>query len=254
MRYLSNYYYEIRNWAGCQSQVSGPKMMRAHWWWLTSLSNPLYHPVVGDGHKVVLVTGGSGLVGRAIEYVVQHEKLNSRFARRSDETWVFLGSKDGDLRDPEQTRAIFSKYKPTYVLHLAALVGGLFKNMKYKLTFLRENLLINDNVLQVACENRVEKLISCLSTCVFPDKVDYPLTEDKVHLGPPHHSNFGYAHGKRLVDVQNHAYHEEFGMNFTSAIPTNIFGPYDNYDLEDSHVIPGLVHKCVLAKSELPGF
>ena len=92
------------------------------------------------------------------------------------------------------------------------------------------------------------KLISCLSTCVFPDKVSYPIDESHVHLGPPHESNFGYAHGKRLVDVYNHAYHEEFGCNFTSAIPTNIFGPHDNYDLEDSHVIPGLVHKCLLAK------
>lgn len=92
------------------------------------------------------------------------------------------------------------------------------------------------------------KLISCLSTCVFPDKVSYPIDESHVHLGPPHESNFGYAHGKRLVDVYNHAYNEEFGCNFTSAIPTNIFGPHDNYDLEDSHVIPGLVHKCLLAK------
>lgn len=69
-----------------------------------------------------------------------------------------------------------------------------------------------------------------------------------VHLGPPHESNFGYAHGKRLIDVQNKAYHEQYGCQFTSIIPTNVFGPYDNYDLEDSHVIPGLVHKCLLAK------
>jgi len=83
---------------------------------------------------------------------------------------------------------------------------------------------------------------------VFPDKVTYPLDEDKIHLGLPHESNFGYAHAKRMVDVYNHAYKEEFGCNFTSAIPTNVFGPYDNFDLEDSHVIPGLIHKCYLAK------
>jgi len=94
----------------------------------------------------------------------------------------------------------------------------------------------------------VMKLISCLSTCVFPDKIAYPLNEDNIHLGPPHESNFGYAHAKRMVDVQNHAYHEEFGCNFTSAIPTNVFGPHDNYDLEDAHVIPALIHKCYLAK------
>lgn len=75
--------------------------------------------------------------------------------------------------------------------------------MKYKLTFLRSNVLINDNVLQTSHEANVTKLISCLSTCVFPDKVEYPLDETKIHSGPPHESNFGYAHAKRMVDVQN---------------------------------------------------
>jgi len=144
---------------------------------------------------------------------------------------------------------LFEKYKPTHVIHLAALVGGLFKNMKYKLTFLRDNILINDNILHNSYLTPLTtKLISCLSTCVFPDKVTYPLDETKIHSGPPHESNFGYAHAKRMVDVQNHAYKEEFGCNFTSAIPTNVFGPNDNFDLEDSHVIPGLIHKCYLAQ------
>lgn len=72
-----------------------------------------------------------------------------------------------------------------------------------QLTFLRDNLLINSNVLQTSYETKVQKLISCLSTCVFPDKVTYPLNEENIHLGPPHESNFGYAHAKRMVDVQN---------------------------------------------------
>ncbi|GAA5822329.1 hypothetical protein JCM5353_001574 [Sporobolomyces roseus] len=199
--------------------------------------------------NVILVTGGTGLVGSAIQHTIDHEAVGSRYGKfNEDDQWVFLSSKDGDLRNLEQTIAIFEKYKPTHVIHLAALVGGLFKNMKYKLTFLRDNCLINDNVMWASKEHGVKKLISCLSTCVFPDKVTYPIDESHVHLGPPHESNFGYAHGKRLVDVYNHAYNEEFGCNFTSAIPTNIFGPHDNYDLEDSHVIPGLVHKCLLAK------
>ncbi|GAA5982797.1 hypothetical protein JCM5350_002992 [Sporobolomyces pararoseus] len=199
--------------------------------------------------NVILVTGGTGLVGSAIDYTINHEAVGSTFGKfGEDDQWVFLSSKDGDLRDLKETMAIFDKYKPTHVIHLAALVGGLFKNMKYKLTFLRDNCLINDNVMWASKEHGVKKLISCLSTCVFPDKVTYPIDESHVHLGPPHDSNFGYAHGKRLVDVYNHAYNEEFGCNFTSAIPTNIFGPHDNYDLEDSHVIPGLVHKCLLAK------
>jgi len=113
----------------------------------------------------------------------------------------------------------------------------------HQLTFLRDNILINDNVLHASCQDKVRKMVSCLSTCVFPDKVEYPLDENKIHIGPPHHSNFGYAHAKRLVDVQNQyvtqklfaclsewnsAYKEEFGCNFTSAIPTNVFGPHDN--------------------------
>ena len=112
---------------------------------------------------------------------------------------------------------------------MAALVGGLFKNMREKSTMLRDNLLINDNVLELSHVYKVQKLVSCLSTCVFPDKVEYPLTEEKVHLGPPNDTNFGYAHGKRLVDVQNHAYNDQFGDMFTSIIPTNVFGQYDNY-------------------------
>jgi len=201
---------------------------------------------------VILVTGGTGLVGKAIEHVINTEPANSRFGKKTGETWVFASSKEGDLRDPEQTRKLFEKYKPTHVIHLAALVGGLFKNMKYKLTLLRDNILINDNILHTAyltsSPTTPTKLISCLSTCVFPDKATYPLDETKIHSGPPHESNFGYAHAKRLVDVQNHAYKEEFGCSFTSAIPTNVFGPNDNFDLEDSHVIPGLIHKCYLAK------
>ncbi|KAG8986275.1 hypothetical protein FRB94_004457 [Tulasnella sp. JGI-2019a] len=205
--------------------------------------------------SVILVTGGSGLVGQAIKYVIENEPAGSRFGKKSGETWVFTNSKEADLRDLKATEALFEKYKPTHVIHLAAFVGGLYKNMKYKLTFLRNNMLINTNILECCADvppgssrPKVSKLVSCLSTCAFPDKVTYPLDESKLHLGKPHESNFGYAHSKRMVDVYNHAFKEEFGCNFTSGIPPNIFGPYDNYDLEDSHVIPGLIHKCYLAK------
>ncbi|KAI6112346.1 epimerase-domain-containing protein [Pisolithus thermaeus] len=197
---------------------------------------------------VILVTGGTGLVGKAIEYVIENEPQGSRFAKRPGEKWIFASSRDADLRDPKQTLELFEKYQPTHVIHLAALVGGLFANRERKATFLRDNMLINDNVLYTARIKKTRKVISCLSTCVFPDKIDYPLTEEKVHLGPPHDSNFGYAYAKRMVDVQNHAYKEEFGCNFTSAIPTNVFGPHDNFDLKHAHVIPALIHKCYLAK------
>ncbi|KAI6126700.1 epimerase-domain-containing protein [Pisolithus sp. B1] len=197
---------------------------------------------------VILVTGGTGLVGKAIEYVIENEPQGSRFAKRPGEKWIFASSRAADLRDPKQTLELFEKYQPTHVIHLAALVGGLFANRERKATFLRDNMLINDNVLYTARIKKTRKVISCLSTCVFPDKIDYPLTEEKVHLGPPHDSNFGYAYAKRMVDVQNHAYKEEFGCNFTSAIPTNVFGPHDNFDLKHAHVIPALIHKCYLAK------
>ncbi|KAF8556629.1 epimerase-domain-containing protein [Imleria badia] len=197
---------------------------------------------------VVLVTGGTGLVGKAIEYVIENEPQGSRFGKQPGEKWIFANSRDADLRDPQQTLQLFEKHQPTHVIHLAALVGGLFANRERKMTFLRDNMLINDNVLHTARIKKTQKVISCLSTCVFPDKVEYPLTEEKVHLGPPHDSNYGYAYAKRMVDVQNRAYKEEFGCNFTSAIPTNVFGPHDNFDLKYAHVIPALIHKCYLAK------
>jgi len=191
--------------------------------------------------KVVLVTGGSGLVGKGIEAYL-------KTAPRPDERWVYLGSKDGDLTKLEDTRAIFEKHQPTHVIHLAASVGGLFKNMRQRVEMIRDNLAINDNVLLCSKEYKVQKVVSCLSTCIFPDKTTYPIDETMVHLGPPHFSNEGYAYAKRMIDVLNRAYNLEYGCKFTSVIPTNIYGPHDNYNLEDSHVIPGLIHKTYNAK------
>ncbi|KAG0348352.1 GDP-L-fucose synthase [Podila humilis] len=195
--------------------------------------------------SVILVTGGSGLVGKAIQWVVEND---SKYGKRAGEEWVYLTSKDGNLIDPAQTKAIFEKYRPTHVIHLAAKVGGLFGNMAANLDYFRDNLLINDNVLHNAKEFGVEKVVSCLSTCIFPDKTTYPIDETMVHQGPPHDSNYGYSHSKRMVDVMNRAYNQQFGCNFTSVIPTNVFGPHDNFHLVNSHVIPGLIHKCYLAQ------
>lgn len=195
--------------------------------------------------EIILVTGGSGLVGKAIEYVINNDSV---YGKKEGETWIFLESKDGDLRKKEDTVRIFEKYKPTHIIHLAAMVGGLFKNMKYQLDFLRDNIMINDNVLQTSHEMKIKKIVSCLSTCIFPDKTSYPIDETMIHNGPPHNSNFGYAYAKRMIDIQNKAYRDQFGDNFTSVVPTNVFGPHDNFSLENSHVIPGLIHKCWLAK------
>ncbi|XP_074149282.1 GDP-L-fucose synthase [Sminthopsis crassicaudata] len=190
----------------------------------------------------ILVTGGSGLVGKAIQRVVADG------ASQPGEQWIFVSSKDADLMDTVQTRALFEKHRPTHVIHLAAMVGGLFRNIKYNLDFWRKNIQINDNVLHSAYEVGTRKVISCLSTCIFPDKTTYPIDETMIHNGPPHNSNFGYSYAKRMIDVQNRAYFQQYGCTFTAVIPTNVFGPHDNFNIEDGHVLPGLIHKVYLAK------
>ncbi|KAL3271553.1 hypothetical protein HHI36_022030 [Cryptolaemus montrouzieri] len=187
--------------------------------------------------KIILVTGGTGLVGKAIEELVTSQK-------RENEKWIFLSSKDANLCDFKATKEIFVKHGPTHVIHLAAKVGGLFDNMSNNLDFLRDNLHINDNVLQASYETGVEKVVSCLSTCIFPDKTSYPIDESMVHNGPPHNSNFGYSYAKRMIDVMNKAYNQQYGCQYTSVIPCNVFGPYDNYNLKSGHVIPALIRKC----------
>ncbi|PIK62085.1 putative GDP-L-fucose synthase isoform X1 [Apostichopus japonicus] len=193
--------------------------------------------------KVILVTGSSGLVGKAIQKVAEEDP-------RPDERFVFISSKDADLTSAAETAALFEKHHPTHVIHLAAMVGGLFRNLKYNLDFWRNNSLMNDNVLHNAHLHDVEKVVSCLSTCIFPDKTTYPIDETMIHNGPPHDSNFGYAYAKRMIDVQNKGYFVQHKRRYTSVIPTNVFGPHDNFNLEDGHVIPGLMNKVYNAKKD----
>lgn len=190
------------------------------------------------------MTGGSGLVGKAIETVLNEGE------KEENEEWVFLSSKDANLLDTESTRDIFKKHRPTHVIHLAAMVGGLFANMKANLDFFRNNMKMNDNILSISHEFGVKKVISCLSTCIFPDKTTYPIDESMVHLGPPHDSNFGYSYAKRMIDVLNRGYSQQHGCTFTSVVPCNVFGPHDNFNMQDGHVIPGLIHKAYKAKAD----
>lgn len=106
--------------------------------------------------------------------------------------------------DFNQTRKLFELHKPNYVVHLAALVGGLYKNQSDNLQFLRVNWKISDNVLAACHETSVKKVVSCLSTCILPEAIEYPADESKVHAGPPLWSNHGYAYAKRMVDILNH--------------------------------------------------
>jgi GDP-L-fucose synthase len=188
----------------------------------------------------LLVTGANGLVG-------------SQF--KGD--LIAITSKVGDLRDKKTTEDIINFYADKdkqgmfaidKIIHCAGKVGGVGSNMNYKGDFFYDNIMINTNVIEAARKAGVEKLVAFLSTCIFPNNVEYPLTESKIHLGVPHSSNDAYAYAKRMADIQIRAYREQYGVKYTSVIPTNIYGPNDNFDIKNGHVIPSLIHKCYLAK------
>lgn len=183
----------------------------------------------------ILVTGGTGLVGSALKADI---KIGSEF----------------DLRSAEIARSVIATHNPTHIIHCAARVGGLGGNMNYKGEFYYDNIMINTNIIEAARELGVKNLVCFLSTCVFPDKIDYPLTENKIHLGEPHNSNYPYAYAKRMADIQIRAYREQYGLNYKCVIPTNIYGPNDNFSLSQGHVIPMLIHKCYLAKENNTDF
>jgi GDP-L-fucose synthase len=153
-----------------------------------------------------------------------------------------------------ETISMFEKYKPSFVIHLAGHVGGLYLNINNKVDMLEKNLLINFNVIKCAHDFKVKKMIACLSTCIFPDKVTYPIDETMLHEGAPHFSNDAYAYAKRMIEVHCKAYRENYGDNFICVTPTNIYGPHDNFNLENGHVLPALIHKCYLAKQNNEDF
>jgi GDP-L-fucose synthase len=136
------------------------------------------------------------------------------------------------------------------VIHLAAKVGGVKANTDEIVDFYMINSTLNQTLLNTCSLAKANKVVSLLSTCIYPDApyVSYPLTEDQLHLGPPHESNFGYAYAKRMVDVMSRAYRQQYGCNFITAIPNNLYGENDNFDLENSHVIPAIIRKVWEAK------
>lgn len=188
----------------------------------------------------VLITGSSGLVGNAFK----------KIASQYNYEFIYSTSACCNLVNYDETIAYFHKIKPDYVIHLAANVGGLYKNMNFKVDMLEKNLLMNFNVLKCCHAVNVEKCICMLSTCIFPDNTTYPINETMLHNGPPHSSNDAYAYAKRMMEIQSRAYNEQYKTNFSCVIPTNIYGPHDNFSLEDGHVIPSLIHKCYLAKEQ----
>jgi len=184
----------------------------------------------------VLITGGYGMVGSAMESQIK------------------LSRETCDLTNPKQTNKLFQLIKPDGVIHCAGKVGGIGGNSNYKGEYFYDNLMINTNVIEASRKAGVKNLVAFLSTCVFPDKVKYPLTIDQIQLGEPHESNYPYAYAKRMADVQIRAYREQYGINYTSIIPSNIYGPNDNFNLDHGHVMPMLIHKLYLAKKNKTDF
>lgn len=176
-----------------------------------------------------LVTGATGLLGSEI----LHEQSSS----------IGISSKDFNLTGPGKLR-LHPNGKFNTVIHCAAKVGGVKANTDYVADFFDDNIRMNMNVLE-ACKNDNLKLVSVLSTCIYPDApyVKYPLTEEQLHMGPPHPSNFGYAYAKRMLEVQSRTYRQQFGTNFITVIPNNLYGLNDNYDLENGHVVPSLIRR-----------
>jgi GDP-L-fucose synthase len=182
--------------------------------------------------KHVLVTGGSGLIG-------------SQF---TDVKYLKPSSGHLNLKNTYLIHSLLNTIKFEGIIHCAAKVGGIKGNMDHQGEFLYENLMMNSNIIESARIFGIKKLVFFSSTCVFPDKCEYPLKPEHIELGPPHSSNYGYAYSKRMGQIQIKAYREQYGLNYFTVIPCNVYGPNDNYDLNNGHVIPSLIHKFFVAK------
>ena len=185
----------------------------------------------------VLVTGGSGFVGR---------RLN-----RIKPQWVYISSSQYDLKNIKECNEMLEEYKPDAILHLASKVGGIKENFLKQAEFYHVNTMINTNILESARLHNVKRVLSSLSTCAFPDIVKtYPFTENNLLDGPPAKTNFTYGYTKRALHVQSLSYREQYGLNYSTFCPSNIYGPEDNFDPQSSHFVPALVRKLSLAKNK----
>lgn len=193
--------------------------------------------------KKIIVTGGSGMVGKNLADYISKNNFNYE--------WIFLTSKDCNLVDYNEVDMLFDKIKPEYVIHLAANVGGLFKNMREKTKMFKDNILMNENVLSACNKYNVEKGIFCLSSCIYPHNPSkYPMNESMIHESEPHPSNESYGYAKRMMELQCRNYNLEYGRKYICVMPVNLYGPYDNFNLIDSHVIAGMIHRFYNAKND----
>ncbi len=195
-----------------------------------------------DNNSRVLITGGTGLVGRALS----RELTNQGFSNI-----ISIGSRDYDLRDSGAVFNLMTETTPDYVFHLAARVHGIGGNSKYKSDILYENVMINTNVIEHARRFGVKKIIAMGSGCVYPvlDGQD-ELFENNIWDGHPHPSEDSYAHSKRLMLAQLTAAREQYGLSSAFVISGNLYGPFDNFNIDEGHVIPSLVAKFFKASRD----
>jgi GDP-L-fucose synthase len=187
----------------------------------------------------IYIAGHRGMVGSAIVRKLKKEGFTRLLTSTSSEL---------DLRDQAATRAFFEKEKPDHVFLAAAKVGGILANNTYRGEFLYDNLMIQSNVIDSAWRNGVKKLMFLGSSCIYPKLAPQPLKEDYLLTGPLEETNEPYAIAKIAGIKLCDAYRSQYGANYISVMPTNLYGPNDNYDLNTSHVLPALIRKFHEAK------
>jgi GDP-L-fucose synthase len=186
----------------------------------------------------ILVAGGSGLVGSAI--VRELERVNKKV--------IGISSKDLNLLDRARTFSFIKELKPNVIIDAAAKVGGVGSNNAYPVEFLSQNLQIQTNLMDAAHEAKVEKFLFLGSSCIYPRNCVQPIKEEYLLTGELEETNSAYAVAKIAGIELIKSYRKEYGYSWISAMPTNLYGPYDNFDLENSHVLPALIRKFVEAK------
>jgi GDP-L-fucose synthase len=187
----------------------------------------------------IFVAGHRGMVGRAVVRALEHRAKIDIITRTRDET---------DLTDATAVDAFFRKAKPTHVVLAAAKVGGIKANNESPVEFLLENLKIQNNVIESAHVAGVRKLLFLGSSCIYPKLAPQPIKEDSLLTGLLEPTNEPYAIAKIAGVKLCDAYRRQFGDNFISAMPTNLYGPWDNFDPETSHALPGMIYKFHHAK------
>ena len=192
-----------------------------------------------DNDSRVYVAGNTGLVGSAIVRMLR-QKGHTNILSSPSSHW--------DLRRQEDVEKFFRINEPEYVFVAAAKVGGIMANSKYKADFLTDNLQIQTNIIQQAHKFGVKKLLFLGSSCIYPRMATQPITEDQLMTGPLEPSNDAYAIAKIVGIKMCQAYKEQYGFNAISLMPTNLYGPNDNFDLESSHVLPAMIAKFHFAK------